>query len=161
MSPGDSTVLFRAIPISLKLTRPQQRSLAVFANALAAALGGSRPLTCLITSDGRLRELNRRFLGHDYATDVLSFPSSEADLLGDLAISVERAEEQALRYRHSRVDEIRILMLHGVLHLVGYDHAIDRGAMARAERKWRTHFALPATLIARSSKTPLLEAATL
>ncbi len=99
-----------------------------------------------------MRRLNREFLDKDYATDVLSFPSEDAGL-GDLAISAERAEEQAQEFGHSRLDEMRLLMLHGVLHLMGHDHEEDSGEMARAERKWREHFQLPPTLIARASET--------
>jgi probable rRNA maturation factor len=71
--------------------------------------------------------------------------------LGELAISVERADAQANSFGHSRVDEIRVLMLHGLLHLAGMDHETDRGAMSRAEKKWRSYFALPATLISRAN----------
>jgi len=67
-----------------------------------------------------------------------------------LAISVERANAQAKSFRHSLVDEIRVLMLHGLLHLTGMDHETDRGAMSRAEKKWRCHFDLPVTLIVRT-----------
>jgi len=96
--------------------------------------------------------LNRTFLANNYATDVLSFPaSSPSDSLGEMAISVDRAEAQALAFGHSRMDEIRILMLHGLLHLAGMDHKHDSGRMARAERKWRAQFSLPETLIARTS----------
>lgn len=109
---------------------------------------------CLVTNDRALRKLNREFRHHDTATDVLSFPAPESevpgDTLGDLAISVERAAAQAAEFGHSTYDEVRILMLHGLLHLLGYDHETDRGQMARAERKWRTHFELPANLIART-----------
>jgi probable rRNA maturation factor len=70
--------------------------------------------------------------------------------LGEIAISVERAEAQARSFGHSRLDEIRILMLHGLLHLSGMDHENDRGEMARAEAHWRAQFGLPETLIART-----------
>jgi len=97
--------------------------------------------------------LNKQFLGQDYATDVLSFPSGMPGHLGELAISVERAEEQANSFGHTLVDEIRVLMLHGLLHLAGMDHETDRGAMSRAESKWRSHFDLPVTLISRTKAT--------
>jgi probable rRNA maturation factor len=92
------------------------------------------------------------FLGKSYPTDVLSFPSGEREALGEIAISVQRAGEQADEYGHELNDEIRILMLHGVLHLMGMDHENDRGAMARAEKRWRTEFGLPSGLIERSVK---------
>jgi probable rRNA maturation factor len=85
---------------------------------------------------------------------VLSFPSGDSSFLGDLAISAARAQAQARVFGHGLLDEIRILMLHGVLHLLGYDHEIDRGKMARAERKWRATFSLPTSLIERSYSGP-------
>jgi probable rRNA maturation factor len=154
MSPGDSTVLFRALPIPLKFPKEDQQVLSDFASTLSEIVAGRRPFTCLITNNRSLRKLNQQFLGHDYATDVLSFPSgdgnSPGDSLGDLAISVEKAEAQAVEFGHSRLDEVRILMLHGLLHLLGFDHETDRGQMARAERKWRLHFDLPSNLIERA-----------
>jgi probable rRNA maturation factor len=85
----------------------------------------------------------------DYATDVLSFPSAIAGTLGDLAISLPRARAQARDFKHTTEIEIRILMLHGVLHLLGYDHETDSGRMARAEKRWRTQLKLPNGLIER------------
>ena len=93
---------------------------------------------CLITGDAELRRLNREFRGKDYATDVLSFPAARRPaILGDLAISAARARAQAREFGHTTEDEIRILMLHGVLHLLGMDHETDGGRMARAEKRWR------------------------
>ncbi len=152
MSPGDSTVLFRALPTQLKVSKEDQQALASFAVALSYTVAESRPFACVVTNDRTLRKLNRQFLGHDYATDVLSFPSREPASLGDLAISIQRADSQALAFGHTRLDELRVLMLHGLLHLLGFDHETDRGQMARAERKWRLHFALPSNLIARSKQ---------
>jgi probable rRNA maturation factor len=95
--------------------------------------------------------LNRTFLGHDYATDVLSFPYGLSGLnLGELIVSLERAEAQAAEFGHTRMDEIRILMLHGLLHLTGMDHEKDGGEMAQAEDKWREDLGLPLALIARA-----------
>ena len=102
----------------------------------------------LITGDTELRRLNRDFRGKDYATDVLSFPaeplvseprpSGSGPFLGDIAISLGRARAQAREFHHSIEHEVQILMLHGVLHLLGHDHETDSGAMARAEKRWRT-----------------------
>lgn len=95
--------------------------------------------------------MNRQFLNHDYPTDVLSFPSAEqGGGLGELAISIERADAQARQYEHALLDELRVLMLHGMLHLSGMDHERDRGEMARAERKFRKDLGLPNGLIARA-----------
>ena len=104
----------------------------------------------MITDDRELARLNRLFLGKDYPTDVLSFPSAGPGPIGELAISVDRAREQAEEHGHEASDEIRILMLHGVLHLLGMDHDHDRGAMGRAEKRWRQEFGLPAGLIERT-----------
>jgi probable rRNA maturation factor len=100
-------------------------------------------VTCLITSDAELQKLNQKFCGKSYATDVLSFPP------GDMAISFDRAAAQAAELGHSVEDELRILMLHGLLHLAGMDHATDKGAMARAEIRWRKRLRLPSGLIER------------
>jgi probable rRNA maturation factor len=80
----------------------------------------------------------------------LSFPAGIGAALGELAISVDRAREQAEEHGHSLTEELKILMLHGVLHLLGFDHETDRGTMARAEKRWREQFGLRAGLIERS-----------
>jgi probable rRNA maturation factor len=103
-----------------------------------------RAVTCLITTDAELRRLNRRFRGKNYATDVLSFPPDE------MAISLDRAAAQAKELGHSLDQELRILMLHGVLHLCGMDHQADSGEMLRAEIRWRRKLGLPAGLIERA-----------
>ena len=118
-----------------------------FARAIAGEVAAGRSFCCLITDDEELRRLNREFRKKDHATDVLSFPSDHS--LGDIAISIDRAREQAVALAHSLEQELQILMLHGLLHLIGLDHETDRGEMARAERRWRGHFGLPAGLIER------------
>lgn len=147
MSSSQKIVLFRRVP---GLPKAELES---FARLLRDDVAGGRGFDCLLTDDRELRRLNREFLGKDAATDVLSFPESvEADrpYLGELAISCDRAQEQADRYGHGLDDELKILMLHGVLHLVGLNHVNDRGRMARAESRWRKHFHLPAGLIERT-----------
>lgn len=120
---------------------------------MSERVGQSRAFCCLVTSDEELRRLNREFLNQDYPTDVLSFPAAEeGGELGELAISIERADAQARQYEHALLDELRVLMLHGVLHLRGMDHERDRGEMARAERKLRKELGLPNGLIARARK---------
>ncbi len=110
-----------------------------------------RVVGCLITDDRELRRLNRQFRGKNYATDVLSFPSADtANGLGEIAISVDRAAAQAAEHGHSITDELRILMLHGALHLAGFDHEKDSGEMARAENRWRKRLGLPSGLIERA-----------
>src|SRR5687767_15373455 len=86
-------------------------------------------LTIVITNDTRLHELNRDYLGIDAPTDVLSFPASETDpetgarYIGDILISIARAESQATAAGHPLESEVQLLVVHGVLHLLGHDHA--------------------------------------
>jgi probable rRNA maturation factor len=121
-----------------------------FAETLRGRVARGREFHCLITGDAEVRNLNRTYRGKDYATDVLSFPG-DGDYLGDVAISLARARAQARQYRHSLEDEIRILMLHGVLHLCGMDHETDTGAMAKTELRWRKRLGLPNGLIERAA----------
>jgi probable rRNA maturation factor len=124
----------------------------VFARRLETEVTGGRVFCCLVSDDKQLRVLNRRFRGKDYATDVLSFPTDgQEGSLGEIAISFDRAREQASEHSHAVDQEIRILMLHGVLHLLGMDHEHDRGRMARVEQRWRGSLGLPAGLIERNS----------
>jgi probable rRNA maturation factor len=128
-----------------------RRQARAFAKRLESEVTRGRPFTCLITDDPELRRLNRDFRNHDRATDVLSFPSRQSlGFLGDVAISFEHARRQAAEYGHPVSQEIEILMLHGVLHLLGMNHEQDRGQMARAESKWRAALGLPTGLIKRS-----------
>lgn len=145
MSAGPSSLLFSCG--STALDRPALRT---FAAKLRDEVAGGRSFTCLITRDAELQRLNCEFLGKDYPTDVLSFPSgARAGFLGEIAISVDRAAAQAAEYGHGTGEEIRILMLHGVLHLVGLDHAHDRGRMRRVETRWRKSLGLSSGLIER------------
>ena len=107
-------------------------------------------VTIAILPDTRVRALNRKFRRKNKGTDVLSFPGS-GDYLGDIAISRGIAQKQAKMLGHSVRVELRVLALHGLLHLLGYDHEGDRGRMARAEARLRRKARLPLGLIARSS----------
>ena len=128
-----------------------RRLVRAFAKRLETEVTRGRPFTCLIAGDTEVRGLNRDFRKQDCATDVLSFPSRQSlGFLGDIAISFEHAKRQAAEFGHPVNKEIEILMLHGVLHLLGFDHEKDRGQMARAESKWRAALGLPAGLIKRS-----------
>jgi probable rRNA maturation factor len=140
---SDPLITYRRKPASLD---PQ--SLESFAEALRDRVARKREFHCLITGDAELQRLNAQFRGKDYATDVLSFPG-EGPELGDIAISLQRARAQAREWRHSTDDEIRILMLHGVLHLLGMDHETDSGQMRRTEARWRAKLGLPCGLIER------------
>lgn len=122
-----------------------------FAGRLRVEVAAGAPFTVLLASDRRLRQLNRDFLGKDTPTDVLSFPEpGPGGFLGEMAISVPRATEQAAALGHSVESEIAVLMLHGVLHLLGHDHETDRGRMRRIEARWRRRLGLPAGLIERT-----------
>jgi probable rRNA maturation factor len=103
-----------------------------------------------ILPDARVKTLNRRYRGKNTSTDVLSFPGTGNDL-GDIAISREIAQKQAKLLGHSFVTELRVLALHGLLHLLGYDHHSDNGRMARVEARLRRRAGLPLGLIERSS----------
>jgi probable rRNA maturation factor len=166
-SPEGSTVTFRRVPASLQRTAIER-----FASRLQKDVAKGRPFDTLITGDAELRRLNRDFRGKDYPTDVLSFPapadgreqaeafptsesaafvsfSMSDGFLGDIAISLGRARAQAREFGHAIEQEVQILMLHGVLHLMGHDHETDSGAMARAEKRWRAKLGLPNGLIER------------
>ena len=108
-----------------------------FATRALAAIGKSDSATIAFVSDKRIRELNRQFRGIDKATDVLSFPADEPNNLGDVAVSVETAASQAKDNGLSFDHEIAQLILHGLLHLSGYDHETDNGEMNRLELRLR------------------------
>jgi probable rRNA maturation factor len=114
-----------------------------------------RKVDILVTSSQELRSLNRRFRGKDSPTDVLSFPVGAGvaeDYAGDVAISAEIAARNAALLGHTPAEEIKILALHGVLHLAGYDHESDKGEMARKEASLRRSLGLPVGLIERSAE---------
>jgi probable rRNA maturation factor len=113
-------------------------------------------VSVLVTSNRELRSLNRRFRGKDKPTDVLSFPAPAGvpeDYAGDLAISADLASQNGRRLGHSAAEEVKILVLHGILHLAGYDHERDNGAMARKEDRLRRELRLPVGLIERNRQS--------
>ncbi len=102
-----------------------------------------------------MKALNRRFRGKNQATDVLSFPAegdARKHFAGEIAISAEIAVRNAFALGHSPAEEIKILGLHGLLHLRGYDHECDNGKMARREKQLRAKLGLPAGLIERAAR---------
>jgi probable rRNA maturation factor len=128
------------------------RALQRFLRAAQRATRVAGEVGVLITGNGRMQALNREFRGQNKPTDVLSFPAVAVNnkLGGDIAISAEIAAQNALLYGHSLEKEIRVLMLHGMLHLAGYDHERDNGLMARREQRLRRQFHLPLTLTERT-----------
>jgi probable rRNA maturation factor len=142
----DPAVLFAARTGSLN-----RDVLRKFALRLRRDVTKGASFCCLITGDEELRRMNRQFRKKDYPTDVLSFPSAGGEA-GEVAISIDRAREQAREHGHGVTDEVRVLMLHGVLHLTGLDHERDGGRMERVETAWRQKLGLPAGLIERVSK---------
>lgn len=124
--------------------------------ARARRAAGLRPaVNVLVTSNLELQSLNRRFRGKDHPTDVLSFPALpglKTHHAGDIAISAEIAAQNARALGHSTAEEIKVLALHGILHLCGYDHESDNGQMARREQKLRRALGLPIGLIERAEQ---------
>jgi len=139
-----------------------QSGLTRFLHTAQRAVGLEGEVHVLLAGDATLRRLNRTFRGVDKPTDVLSFQAGASvaffgepegpDLAGDLAISLETAARQAARFGHALRDEVRILLLHGVLHLAGFDHELDAGEMAAREAELRHELRLPSGLIARAGE---------
>jgi len=133
-------------------------SLARFARRAQRLAGIRGEVNVLVAGNRRLRQLNRVFRGKDRPTDVLSFPRNGDQRNGhgggDIAVSADLARSNAARYRHSPSDELRILILHGMLHLAGLDHERDGGRMARLETRLRSQLRLPGSLIERASMPP-------
>ena len=134
----------------------RRRALTAFLAQAAAAVRLRGEISVLLTTDKRIRRLNREFRKKDTATDVLSFPAPEpvgvgTPSAGDLAISVETAARQAGEAGHALDAELEVLLLHGILHLAGYDHEEDQGRMARKEAALRRRFGLSVGLIERAT----------
>ncbi len=161
-SEGETTNLLNR-QRSVELPARRLAALRAFLLALEKEVARGRPFSVCLVSDRAMRRYNRRFRGKDSPTDVLAFPDGEQDRAqtsnrpparaGDLVISAQTARRQARRLGHAVETEIRILAIHGLLHLLGHDHEVPRraGDMARAELHWRRRFALPAGLIERST----------
>jgi probable rRNA maturation factor len=132
---------------------------AIRAPRLAAWLASVAPsrargtMTVALVGDARVRALNRQYRQIDRPTDVLSFPSDEPGYLGDVVIAAGVATRQAHAAGHSVAVELRVLALHGLLHLLGYDHERDDGRMARLERRLRRRGGLAEGLIERDTSS--------
>jgi probable rRNA maturation factor len=128
----------------------RERALALFAGRARRTLGLPNDICILITSKDEVRELNRRYRQKNETTDVLSFASREPSFSGDIAITRAIAAANAAELGHSIEAELKVLILHGLLHLAGYDHENDHGEMEARELKLRQQFKLPLGLIERS-----------
>ena len=111
-----------------------------------------KDIELILTTNDEIQALNKTYRGIDKPTDVLSFPLSQAPHapLGSIVISVEKAQEEAKELGHSVEEEIALLFLHGLLHLLGYDHETDSGQMRAKEKEIIEHFNLPKSLIIRN-----------
>ena len=175
MTPSPGTATHQRLPaFAVAVTDARGRAVAG-GRALSRWLEGAAPRTArgtvavALVSDMRMRALNRGYRGVDKATDVLSFlpepdlpagssragrrKSSSGNRLGDIAIAVGVARRQAREHGHTLAVEQRILALHGLLHLLGYDHERDRGAMRTLEERLRRRAGLPSGLIARAPRS--------
>ncbi len=144
---------FCMVMIEKPLPGVSESALARFAGRVRKAAQLRGRVNILLTSSRELRALNRCFRGKDAATDVLSFPALPEvarEFAGDIVISADIAASNARRYGHSASQEVKTLVLHGTLHLAGYDHERDRGEMARQEERLRAQFGLTNGLIRRT-----------
>jgi probable rRNA maturation factor len=134
----------------------RRRTLTAFMAQAAAAVKLAGDVSVLLTTDAKIRRFNREFRHKDQPTDVLSFPPpaplpGQPAQAGDLAISVPTAARQAVDAGHPLFIELEVLLLHGLLHLAGYDHEADTGQMARRETILRKKLGLASGLIERSA----------
>ncbi|WP_420238436.1 rRNA maturation RNase YbeY [Telmatobacter bradus] len=139
---------------------PAARTLDKFLAEAQEAVRLRGVVSVLLTNDKNIRRLNREFRHKNKATDVLSFPALDEGfgpvserMAGDLAISIDTARQQAAAQGHALLVELKVLLLHGLLHLAGYDHEADEGQMARREQKLRSTLKLPLGLIERVEGT--------
>ena len=153
------TIRCRMVILQKRVPGLTEDTLDRFVTRAKRSTGLRGSVTVLVTTSRELRRLNQRFRGKDTPTDVLSFPPAHLaakGFAGDVAISADIAAQNARRLGHSAAEEIKILALHGVLHLSGYDHETDKGTMARREERLRKQLGLPAGLIERNSTSKIL-----
>jgi probable rRNA maturation factor len=147
-----------AVPWLVRIPTKQTLNRFLAEAQLAVRLRGE--VNVLLTTDPAIRKLNRQFRGKNKATDVLSFPAEgigAEEMAGDLAISVDTARRQAADQGHALTCELKVLILHGLLHLAGYDHEIDNGKMARREQLLRARLRLPLGLIERAGAPKVVD----
>ena len=117
-------------------------------------LNVKKDIELLIVDNNIIKKLNKEYRNIDKATDVLSFPLEDIEFmpLGSIVISIDKAKEYSYNLGHSLSDEITLLYIHGLLHLLGYDHEIDKGEMRELEAMIIKEFNLPKSLIIRTEK---------
>ena len=147
-------VILSLIILNKKVVGLSEASLARFVLRTRRSLGLQGSVNVMVTSNAAMRSLNVRFRRKNKPTDVLSFPAERPakgrlEFAGEIAISAEIAAQNASRLGHSPAAEIKVLVLHGMLHLAGFDHERDNGAMARKEARLRRELRLPLALIER------------
>jgi probable rRNA maturation factor len=121
-----------------------------FAAVLRRRVAQGREFSVCLASEQAVRRANRQFRRQDRVTDLLSFPDGASGTLGEILICARQAERQAKALGHSVDEELKVLVLHGLLHLLGHDHERDEGQMRRLEQRWRRRLQLPAGLIERN-----------
>jgi probable rRNA maturation factor len=125
--------------------------LATFGNSAQRAIGLRGNIGVVVTSSSEMKSMNGWFRGKNRPTDVLSFVAENIrGYVGDISISADIAQKNAKRLGHQTEEELKVLLLHGMLHLAGYDHETDAGEMARKEQQLRTRLGLPAILTERT-----------
>ena len=150
---------FAEVSRSEPLPKPTSaQSLSRFASRVQRELGIEGEVSICVTSSREMQALNRRFRKKNKPTDVLTFTSASEGTAGDIAISLEIAAANAASLGHPLATEVKILILHGMLHLAGYDHEIDDGEMQAREAELRLKFKLPVGLIERAHTGPPLHA---
>ncbi len=127
-----------------------ENALSRFVSRAKRATGLKGEVAVLVTGNREIRKLNRTFRKKDKPTDVISFPSEMEGVAGDIAISADIARANGRQLKHGTSIELKILVLHGMLHLLGRDHETDKGEMARRESRLRRELGLPEGLIERA-----------
>ena len=109
-----------------------------------------KDIELLLTNNEEIQQINRDYRNIDKPTDVLSFPYDNfSPFLGSIVISIDKAKEESKKLGHSILEELKLLFIHGVLHIMGYDHEVDNGEMRQKEEEVIKYFKLPKSLIVR------------
>jgi len=154
--------LYPIVVVKRRVRGLSQRALEAFVARARRSAGLKGSVTVLVTDSREMRLLNSRFRRKNRATDVLSFPPPVLGngFAGDIALSLDIAARNARSIRHSLGEEVRILVLHGILHLAGYDHEDDNGNMAEKEMRLRRRLGLPTGLIERAERIRVVRKST-